>query len=180
MLDLTGCKFGLLTVLKIAEKRKKTIIWLCECECGNQAKVCRSNLRNGHSKSCGCLKRRKFSESKTWQGYEDISMRTWSDIRRKAIDRKLDFQITIEDAWNQYVKQKKVCNLTGWSISLFCPKFNYAMKTASLDRINSDKGYLKDNIQWVHKDVNLMKNWFPNERFLQVCEAVALCSQMKK
>lgn len=172
MLDLTDSKFGMLTVLGFVEKRNKTSIWLCACDCGNQAKVSRNNLRSGHAKSCGCLKRRKFKESKTWQGYEDISLRTWSDIKNKAESRELDFLITIEEAWEKFQEQNGFCALTGWPISLFAPKGNYSAKSASLDRIDSNKGYLKDNIQWVHKDVNLMKSWFPNERFLQVCKAV--------
>ena len=38
-------------------------------------------------------------------------------------------------------------------------------KTASLDRIDSSKGYTEDNIQWVHKDVNQMKMDLPEQRF---------------
>lgn len=54
--DLTGQKFGKLTVLnKNVEKSGKNSYWDCICECGNIATVSRCNLRNGHTKSCGCL-----------------------------------------------------------------------------------------------------------------------------
>lgn len=52
-IDLTGQKYGKLTVIELAideaGKKKK---WLCRCECGNEAIVSSSNLRSGHTKSC--------------------------------------------------------------------------------------------------------------------------------
>ena len=51
--DLTGNKFGSLTVVKYAGKSK----WVCICDCGNTTCVKTSNLTSGHTKSCGCLSR---------------------------------------------------------------------------------------------------------------------------
>ena len=51
--DLTGKKFGRLKVIKRAEMTKR-VKWLCECECGNIVIVDASNLKSGHTKSCGC------------------------------------------------------------------------------------------------------------------------------
>ena len=45
--------------------------------------------------------------------------------------------------------------------------------TASLDRIDSSKGYTTDNIQWVHKDINIMKNDYGNDYFIEICKKVA-------
>jgi len=45
--------------------------------------------------------------------------------------------------------------------------------TASLDRIDSSKGYVKDNVQWVHKDINRMKWNFPQDKFVKLCSFVA-------
>lgn len=55
--DLVGQKFGKLTALQQAgrDKRGETL-WMCKCECGNVVNVLSSNLRTGHTKSCGCLK----------------------------------------------------------------------------------------------------------------------------
>ena len=57
--DLTGKKFGLLTVLEEAEpkyyKNKKQIVWKCLCDCGNIHYADATNLVNGKIKSCGCL-----------------------------------------------------------------------------------------------------------------------------
>lgn len=44
--------------------------------------------------------------------------------------------------------------------------------TASLDRIDSSKGYIKGNIQWVHKDINKMKNNYNQAYFINLCALV--------
>lgn len=58
-LDLTGQVFGRLTVLEPGPKQGKENTWICECSCSAKTHVTVkiSNLRNGHTKSCGCLKR---------------------------------------------------------------------------------------------------------------------------
>ena len=44
--------------------------------------------------------------------------------------------------------------------------------TASLDRIDSSKGYIEGNVQWVHKRVNLMKGNMSTENFIEWCNLV--------
>ena len=56
--DLTGQKFGRLTVLKLSKERiKNTVTWVCKCDCGNIRLVRRSLLTGGNTNSCGCLRR---------------------------------------------------------------------------------------------------------------------------
>ena len=55
-IDETGNKYGSLTVLHKAETPKgKPIKWRCQCDCGNEVDVYGTSLRNGNTKSCGCL-----------------------------------------------------------------------------------------------------------------------------
>lgn len=68
------------------------------------------------------------------------------------------------------MKQGEKCALTGWKIEL--AKRTTDTQTASLDRIDSNKHYTVDNIQWVHKDVNRMKQYFDEEYLLQMATAV--------
>lgn len=61
--DLTGKRFGKLTVIEQAEdyvspKKIHYSQWKCKCDCGNEAIVNNYDLRSGHTKSCGCLKKR--------------------------------------------------------------------------------------------------------------------------
>jgi hypothetical protein len=56
--DVTGLPFGLLTAVRRTGKtRDGRAVWLCDCKCGNQAEVNISSLRNGVTRSCGCLRR---------------------------------------------------------------------------------------------------------------------------
>lgn len=67
--DLTGRKFGQLTVIERAEDHwipcgRRKISWLCQCDCGSEPVVIRGQyLKNGRSQSCGCLQRERTSKS---------------------------------------------------------------------------------------------------------------------
>ena len=59
--DITGQKFNMLTAIKPTDKRNREgIMWLCKCNCGNECYVSVKSLRNGNTKSCGCLKNKKL------------------------------------------------------------------------------------------------------------------------
>lgn len=62
--DITGQKFGMLTALQNTGKKdnSRNFIWECECECGNTCEVSGNNLRTGHTKSCGCLRKTACKE----------------------------------------------------------------------------------------------------------------------
>ena len=54
-IDLTGHKFGKLTVIKQSDRNKhRMVLWDCLCDCGNHSIVEGSSLRSGHTKTCGC------------------------------------------------------------------------------------------------------------------------------
>lgn len=67
-IDLTGQKFGRLTVIERAETyvsesgKSKAIMWKCKCECGKYVNVRGSGLKNGRAQSCGCLQKEKISK----------------------------------------------------------------------------------------------------------------------
>lgn len=56
-LNLIGDEYGKLTVIEELDRKGYTRMFLCECECGNKVEVQMSNLRTGHTKSCGCLQK---------------------------------------------------------------------------------------------------------------------------
>lgn len=66
--DLTGNKYGMLTVIKEAERDKNGRRWLCECECGNKKIILGKNLKKGNTKSCGCLKAKNPNARKDLTG----------------------------------------------------------------------------------------------------------------
>ena len=57
-IGLTGQVFGKLKVLaETNERRSGKMVWLCQCECGNQVFVSSDSLRGGRTRSCGCIVR---------------------------------------------------------------------------------------------------------------------------
>ena len=59
--DLTGQRFGRLTVVERAENKKDRVMWRCRCDCGNEHIVRANSLVTGRCKSCGCLQKEKVS-----------------------------------------------------------------------------------------------------------------------
>lgn len=55
-LDLTGQRFGRLTVLERAENVGGKVAWRCACDCGGETVAKSCHLRGGHVASCGCAK----------------------------------------------------------------------------------------------------------------------------
>lgn len=177
--DLKGLKFGILEVVEEHSKsRTGHIKWLCKCECGNSTSVFASHLKAGNTKSCGCNKPR-LNKSPHWKGCGEISADFWkSHIVRSANGDKgrrkpIELLITIEFAWNLYLKQNKKCALSGLYIK-FAERSVDKGWTASLDRIDSSVGYTEDNVQWVHKDVNMLKRTFDQNYFIKLCKLIAL------
>jgi len=63
--DLTGQRFGRLTAIRPTdERRNRTVVWECNCDCGNTAFVRGSTLRSGGTQSCGCLKSKRGCKAK--------------------------------------------------------------------------------------------------------------------
>jgi hypothetical protein len=169
-IDLIGKTFGELTVVAISQKQKRANYWLCDCACGTKnVQVATGNLLSGNTTSCGCRNHRVGVNSPTWKGKTALSVRYWHIIQSNAAKRGIYIDITIDDAWDVYVNQKGKCALTGWGIKLS----SSLSQTASLDRIDSSQGYVKGNIQWLHKDVNRAKNVMSQKDFVEMCKSVA-------
>lgn len=108
-----------------------------------------------------------------WKGYEEITGDFWNKIQNSAKVRNLLFNITIQDVWELYIKQNRKCALSGVDIFFFKGYANRSKITASLDRIDSSKGYTKDNVQWVHKTVNNIKMNLDETVFIDWCKKIA-------
>lgn len=146
--------------------------WHVRCECGTEKTVLGTHLIQKKIQSCGCLYfnynegKFKKSHSYNFKGYELIPLSYFSSIKRGAEGHKgrkaIPFEITIEDMWGVYTGE---CSLSGLPI-------DFKSRTASLDRIDSSKGYIKGNIQWLHKDVNMMKRHYTEEYFKELCKQI--------
>lgn len=162
-------KFGKFTVIETINGSK----CLCRCECGNICETWTYHLKTGKSTSCGCS--RKNNGSPTWNGYKEIPLTFFNRIKRKSKERNRNYQfdITIEYLWELFEKQNKKCALTGFDIS-FPKTCDDMLKrlNISVDRIDNNKGYIKENIRLVIPDINIMKNRLDNNLFLKYCYLV--------
>jgi hypothetical protein len=82
----------------------------------------------------------------------------------------LDWGLTIEDASILLAQQDGRCALSGICL---VTSGDFKEITASIDRIDSSKGYTIDNVQLVHKDINMMKQAFEQSYFISLCQKVA-------
>ncbi len=174
--DYSGKKFNKLTVLSFygyAQPNNKDSLWLCQCDCGENKITRIRTLKNGNTKTCGKCPKPKGNKHTEWKGCGELSKHLFNTYKNSAISRNLQFNVTIEYLWDLFLKQNKKCALTGWDIH-FPPSYKEnSNKTASPDRIDSSKGYIEGNIQWVHQDVNYMKSNINNDYFLKICKAIA-------
>jgi hypothetical protein len=145
-----------------------------KCTCGSNIETFIPKHHIYSKLSKGCKECNMFYTSK---GYKLLSGEYWNDIKLKASKRNIDFNIQIEDAYAKIEMQDFKCALTGLELKFNKnttngKKFDSKNKTASLDRIDSLKGYEINNIQWLHKDVNIMKNKYNQEYFINMCKLI--------
>lgn len=165
-------KFDDLTPIKYLGLKGNKNWYLCQCSCGGKISVSSSGLINKNARDCGCKNRFSGKDHGLYKGYEEISSSLWSSMKLGARLRNLEFSITLKDVWNLFIKQNRKCSLTGLEIVFAKNRKQMSTTTSSLDRIDSTKGYTLDNVQWVHKDINVMKLDLNEAYFINMCRLV--------
>lgn len=172
---LAGQKVEMLLVKDLAYMKSGRSYWNCVCDCGNEKVICGHSIVRRSAISCGC-----WNKKKCWKGVGSLSKTYWSRIVKHASERNLEFSIGMEYAWKLFQKQKCKCALSSvdivmdrsWSQNTY---MGNSVNTASLDRIDSSKGYVKGNVQWVHKTINKMKSNLLESDFINWCSRVSEC-----
>lgn len=175
VLDLNGQTFGRWLVLHRDEGRTGgNSYFVCRCSCGRQASVHSGNLLSGKStkcRTCGdetavVTKRSKAKPA----SLDNVPNAYWQQVLRSAKARDHAVLLSSKEAWSLYVGQNGKCALSGVEIGF---RGWRSRGTASLDRISSDGDYTVNNVQWLHKDVNRMKDTLPQDVFIQWCITIA-------
>lgn len=149
--------------------------WVIQCGCGYQRDVCVSSFMKGKQQRCiSCqIKGQTGPKHPHWRGGTHVPMTHFSKFKKSALKRKIEWSIQIKDIDDLYEKQKGICALSEEPLCFdHGGNTKIGLGNASLDRIDSDKGYIKSNIQLVTKDCNMAKQKLSNEKFKMMCMAV--------
>ena len=146
--NLTGKKFCRLLVVSRAENtidgRAK---WNCKCDCGTSIIARGSNLMNGHTQSCGCLKKERTIETSVIHGKSHTKIHNlWKNMKQRCSNpdnhKYKNYGgrgIKVCDEWN-----KDFQNFYDYVSQL--P--HYGEQGYSLDRIDNDGNYEPGNVKW--------------------------------
>jgi len=174
--NLIGQTFFRLKVLEFSHGDTRAH-WKCVCVCGNITLTTTQNLKRGSTKSCGCFSRetlsaRRKNNNPNWSGVGDMPGEYVNSLKKSARKRKIKFDISKEYMWNLYEQQDGKCAISGLPIK-FWTHSKMRDGTASIDRIDSAKGYIEGNVQWVCKDINFMKQSLEQGLFINYCKIIA-------
>ena len=143
--SLIGKRFGRLTVLDIAGKdNQKKYFWLCKCDCGNIKKIRGSSLNFGSTKSCGCLWKEALLENGkkgTHHMTNTQEYNIWAIMKQRCLNKN-------NPKYKNYGGRGiKVCE--EWlKFDNFYKDMGERPEGKSIDRIDNEKGYFKENCRW--------------------------------
>lgn len=156
LVDLTGQKFGRLTVVEYCGRVGHSSSWRCVCECGKETRSSGNGLRNGTAKSCGCFRSDRMSGLNYKHGERGGENRkrkppeykAWEAIKQRCTNPKAK-------GWEWY-GGRGIAMAPEW-VNDFPAFLSHVGPRPSpkhtIDRIDSNKDYAPGNVRWASWDV---------------------------
>lgn len=170
-LNILGKRFGMLvTLTPTSEKRYGSIVWQCQCDCGNTCLVTASQLTQNRTKSCGCLK----ASLKRPKGLA-AAQSVYNRYKKSAEYHDRSFDISFE-TFLQLTQQN--CFYCGdppnqLSHTSNQRKFNGLYTFNGLDRVDNSLGYTIDNVVTCCRACNIAKAQMTQQEYIDRCIKIA-------
>ncbi|MDY7303989.1 hypothetical protein UN728_03745 [Streptococcus suis] len=155
-IDITGHRFGELTVVERSQYTGREVFWKCRCDCGREIITRGSSLRNGSSTTCDCSRVRhaKTGNAKRTHGFTGERLyRVWMGMKQrcylKTHNRYANYGgrgITVCAEWKDYLNFRKWAFANGYDP-------NAPRGSCTIDRIDVDGNYEPSNCRWVDSKI---------------------------
>lgn len=150
---IVGNTYKYWTVIEEAKFFKGQLRYKCKCKCGHEQYLTAGalNCQSRWFQCKNCASRNTINNRAIINGkVGDLTLSRINRIKMGADARNIEFNVTIDYLWNLYLTQNKKCAITGDALP--------NILKASLDRIDSSKGYIEGNVQWVTAQANKCKH----------------------
>lgn len=159
--DITGERFGLLTVVARGDSKRGTAMWECRCDCGQSRVIAGTCLRAGRQKSCGCASPRFTSKSLTTHGMSRTrAYKIWVGMHGRCSSSSSGKERAL-----YFEKGIRVCERWGSFESFIEDMGSPPSSRHSIDRIDGSRGYGPDNCRWA--DAKTQGNNTSANRFIE-------------
>lgn len=164
-----GDKYKHWTVINGPEiNRGNAVVWEVICDCREGSRWIQGNELTDPNRCFQCqkcaAKERGNIQSTNNGKIGDLSKTRYTKLQNSASKRNINFNVSLEYLWNLFKTQKQICAITGDYIN--------NIEEASLDRIDSSKGYEENNIQWVTYQANVSKHIMTMNELYEFCKKV--------
>lgn len=143
MIDLTDKRYGRLVAIGYSHKTEdRQYFWNFKCDCGNKKTINSASVKKGATKSCGCLAKETTSRIRKTHGMSGTPIyNVWNNLMARCYNKKDPGYknygargITVSEEWHEFEN--------------FFEDMGHSPDGLSLDRIDNDSGYSKENCRW--------------------------------